>query len=105
FQDLALAEAGQLSLRPEPVSVEDVIERAVSACEPRAAAAGVRLETSLPSDLPGISADPRRIGQVLRNLLDNSLTHTGKGGTVETGAVARNGSVHIHVRDTGAGIP
>jgi signal transduction histidine kinase len=105
LQELAVAEAGQLSLLPEPVAVDAEIRRAVSASEPRARAAGVRLTTSCPDGLPPAFADSRRVGQVLRNLLDNALTHTPPGGVVETSARAEDGKIRVAVTDTGSGIP
>ena len=49
--------------------------------------------------------DPKRIGQVIANLLTNALRYTPKGGTLEIGAQARNAMVEVWVRDTGPGIP
>lgn len=105
LQEMALAEAGGLNLAPETLSVSSEIRKATAALEPRAAAAGITLRTTVPEDIPAIRADARRLAQVLRNLLENSLTHTPEGGEVEATATASNGSVEIAVRDTGRGIP
>jgi len=117
LQELSLAEAGQLRLEHRPVALADVVDRAIEAARPRAAAKGIVLQADLPEDLPLVDVDPRRIGQVLRNLLNNSLTHTPPGGeiTVATHATCpeplssskgrRSGQwVEVKVRDTGAGI-
>jgi signal transduction histidine kinase len=105
LQEMALAEAGGLNLSPEALSVHSEIRKATSALEPRATAAGITLRTTVPEDIPAVRADARRLAQVLRNLLENSLTHTPEGGEVEATATALNGSVEITVRDTGRGIP
>ncbi len=112
LQDLSLAEAGQLGLERQPVALADVVDRAVEAARPRAMAEGVALQTDLPEDLPLVDVDPRRIGQVLRNLLDNGLTHTEPGDKIGVAARAacpepgrRSGQwVEVSVRDTGTGI-
>jgi signal transduction histidine kinase len=104
LQDLSLAEAGQLRLEPQPVALADVVDRAVGAVRPRAQAEGVALHVDLPEDLPLVDVDPRRIGQILRNLLDNGLTHTGPGGEIVVDAHPDDEWVEVGVRDTGAGI-
>jgi len=120
LQELSLAEAGQLRLGCQPVALADIVDRAVKAMRPRAEAKTVALQVDLPEDLPLVEVDPQRIGQVLRNLLENGLTHTPPGG--EVGVTARatcpepsgglslskgRGSdqwVEVKVRDTGTGI-
>jgi two-component system sensor histidine kinase VicK len=49
--------------------------------------------------------DAQRIGQVISNLLTNSIRHTPKGGTVDIGLRKRNSMVEVWVSDTGPGIP
>jgi len=104
LQDLSLAEAGQLRLERQPVALADVVDRAVEAARPRAAAKEVALQVDLPEDLLLVDVDPQRIGQVLRNLLDNGLTHTPRGGEIGVAAHASGQWVKVRVWDTGAGI-
>jgi signal transduction histidine kinase len=103
LQELSLAEAGHLKLECQPVALTDIVDRAVEAVRPRAEAKGIRLQVDLPEDLL-VDVDPQRIGQVLRNLLDNALTHTPPGGEVGVAARASNQWVEVSVRDTGTGI-
>ena len=51
-----------------------------------------------------MDVDPRRIGQVLRNLLDNGLTHTEPGGKIGVAAHVVDQWVEVSVWDTGSGI-
>ncbi len=104
LQELALAEAGQIRLECRPVALADVVHRAVEAVRPRAEAKGMALQVDLPEDLPLVNVDPRRVGQVLRNLLDNALTHTPPGGEIAVAAHAGGQGVEVRVRDTGSGI-
>ncbi len=104
LQALSLAEAGQLRLERQPVALADVVDRAIGAVRPRAVAEGVVLQADLPEDLPLVDVDPRRIGQVLRNLLENGLTHTASGGEIAVAARANDEWVEVSVRDTGTGI-
>jgi signal transduction histidine kinase len=104
LQDLALAEAGQLSLSLQPVAVSDVLEQAVRAADATATAKGVALALRLPAGLPVVSADAKRLGQVLRNLIANALRHTPAGGQVTVAAETQGRSVRVSVCDTGEGI-
>ena len=105
LQELALAEAGQLRLQRQIVAVATLITQSAEALKPQADARGVRFRVELPADLPPVDADPGRIGQVLRNLLHNALTHTPTGGAITLSARPHDTLVAISVRDTGAGIP
>jgi signal transduction histidine kinase len=104
LQDLSLAEAGQLRLERQPVALADLVDQAIGAFAPQAEAKGIALHVDAPEDLPLVNVDPRRIGQVLRNLLNNALTHTGPGGEVSVAAVAGDRWIEIKIRDTGTGI-
>ncbi len=52
-----------------------------------------------------ISADEKRLGQVIYNLLGNALTYTGADKTVTLTQTMRGGAVRLSVQDTGKGIP
>ena len=76
LQDLAQAEAGQLTLVRQPAALEGIVEQAVSILRPRADAKSITLKIELPSALPLVDVDPTRVGQVLRNLSNNAAAHT-----------------------------
>jgi two-component system OmpR family sensor kinase/two-component system sensor histidine kinase BaeS len=102
---LAMAEAGQLSLEKKPLDVGDLLRDAQVNFGPQADDRGVTLALDLPADLLQVTADRRRIAQVLGNLLTNALRHTPQGGCVTLSATATSGAVQLSVADTGAGIP
>jgi signal transduction histidine kinase len=104
LQDLALAEAGQLRLDRTAVPVAALMATAAASLAPQAAARGVSL-TSAPvaADLQ-VQADPQRLGQVLRNLIVNAITHTPAGGSIAIAAQSAPAQVAISVTDTGTGI-
>jgi signal transduction histidine kinase len=82
LQDLALAEAGQLRLARRSIALGPLVEGAVSALRPALAGRGLAITLDLPADLPCADADAARVGQVLRNLLSNAITHTPRGGSI-----------------------
>jgi signal transduction histidine kinase len=103
LQELSLAEAGQLRLGRQSVALADMVDRAIGAVRLRAEAKGVTVRVDLPEDLL-VDVDPQRIGQVLRNLLENALTHTPPDGEIALSAHDDGQWVEVSVRDTGSGI-
>jgi len=104
LQDLALAEAGQLTLRRQEVALEDIVQRAIDSIRPQAEAKQLRLGIDLPRELPLVEVDPQRIVQVLLNLLKNAVAHTPAGGEITVGVTRRDHWLEIQLSDTGEGI-
>lgn len=104
LQELTQAEAGQLRLQCRPLDPAVVLRQAAAVVAAQARAKGVRLDVQTPDALPPVLADAERVGQVLRNLLDNALAYTPAGGRVTLSA-AVGASVEMRVADSGAGIP
>ena len=67
--------------------------------------AGLTLQVDVPDHLPRIEANPEQMVMLIRNLVDNAIHYTRRGGTVTLAARQVNGYVEIRVSDTGMGIP
>ena len=104
LQDLALAEAGQLRLQREVVALGAVIDQAVNALRHQAISKRLTLNVDLQPGLAPVTADSERVGQVLRNLLANAITHTPSEGRIEIRARSIGADVEVTVTDTGPGI-
>lgn len=105
LQELALAEAGQLTLIRQPVEIVAVIEKAINAVAPQAFEKGLEICVAMPEGLPQVNIDPGRTGQVLRNLLTNAITNTPPGGEISVTAQKLDSQVEVSVQDNGVGIP
>jgi signal transduction histidine kinase len=103
--ELSRLESGDLPLSREPLRLRPLVEQVVSEIAVTRAGQRVRLDQSVPADLPPVLADAERVHQVLFNLLDNAVRFTPQGGHVTISATRRDGSVDVAVRDTGPGIP
>ena len=77
---------------------------AVSAQQPQAESAKVRLTGYIERELPVIRADDRRMRQILFNLLSNAVKFTPDGGRVDVSARLDASGAVIAVKDTGIGI-
>lgn len=103
--DMARAEAGRIDVDVEPVQLRDIVKDLRPTMQGLTRAADLRLNIGVPKDLPKVHVDPRRIKEVLVNLVDNAVKYTPPGGSVGISAHAKNGHVEVVVRDTGIGIP
>ncbi len=86
------------------MSLAPLVREVVSEIEVARAGGDVRLSEELPRDLPPVFVDRERVHQVLFNLLDNAVRFTPPGGSVTVSAHRHNGSIDVHVADTGPGI-
>lgn len=105
LEQLSLADAGHQHLLMEPVRMDVIVARAVGLVSPRAAQKQVRIEVAAAPGLPAVTGDATRLGQVVRNLLENAVTHTPRGGAISVAIGAEEGRLRVSVADTGAGIP
>jgi len=107
---LARADAGRLPLECELVELDEVCRQAARAVRPLAEERAVALRTSSPPGALLTMGDEGRLGQVVRNLLDNALRHTPAGGTVtlalqrEPGGAGAADRAVLRVQDTGPGV-
>ncbi len=100
---LARADAGQIPITLEPVSLPDVVGAAIEQVQPLASRRGVDLQLSSSRPVT-LRADDDLILQLLLNLLDNAIKYTAAGGQVTVGWNANGRDVELWVRDTGSGI-
>ncbi|WP_429912576.1 PAS domain S-box protein [Glycocaulis sp.] len=103
--DLSKIEAGLMTIEPEAVEVDALCEQALSSVRGTAQNKALALDLAIDEAVPGhITADRRRLAQVLINLLGNAVKFT------EAGSVWLNvdcpdaQTIRFEVTDTGPGI-
>ena len=101
--DLASIEAGRLALQIERVDLCSVIDEQVQFAQAQAGARHLDLRQAECTSSIAVLADPRRLGQVVRNLLSNALKFTDHG-HVEVHVGIDGNVARIEVADTGIGI-
>ncbi len=105
LHELAQADSKQLYIDQQALDLSDLLTRVTQKFQPVAELQSVRLVLQVPSDDVKLTADSRRIQQVLNNLLQNALVHTPAGGII-TLSLARDGDcARLAITDTGSGIP
>ncbi|MFO8036946.1 MAG: ATP-binding protein [Anaerolineales bacterium] len=103
--ELSRIESGQVPLELQDVSVHSIVEEAVERMREQAHRRKITIHMDLPDQLPKVKADPRRIEQVLVNLIHNAIKFSGRGGTIHVGARVDRDDMLFFVRDQGIGIP
>ena len=102
--DISKIEAGKFELNFTAVEVPELVEDCVGSLQPLAKRARIVLRTSLQPELPTVVADPRRLKQILLNLLTNAIKFTKEGGQVIVSGGMIDGELRLRVRDTGVGM-
>jgi signal transduction histidine kinase len=102
--DLAKIEAGRMELELSQVAVTDVLRGAVSMYSERANRGGVELNLTAEPDEITITADERRLRQIVFNLLSNAVKFTPADGRIDVSARLEGGHVEVGIADTGPGI-
>lgn len=98
--DLSGAESGRIELVEEDMSLATVLESCARMLSDRAARARVSIEIAVPSDMPAVRADRRKITQGLLNILSNAIALSPSGGHVAVEAsLHSDGSLMVEVSD------
>jgi len=101
---LAKADAGQLTIRHEPVDLRHLIDELYE--DALLLASHKRLDIRLEKTQPAtVSGDEIRLRQLFRILLTNAIQYTNAGGTIALACAAHDGTVTVTIKDTGIGIP
>jgi PAS domain S-box-containing protein len=103
--DLAKVEEGQITLNPEDLVLNTVVENTLNLMQPRAISKQQALSAKFPGEPITVHADLRAMKQILFNLIANAIQFTDTGGKIEVAAARTDeGAVEICVSDTGMGI-
>jgi len=101
--DMSQVEAGALRIQKEPVQLRRLVREAVEMAQRRTETHWFVVD--LPSELPRVWADPRRIRQVLNNLLENAIKYSPDGGQITVRCEVDSKRVTVSIADQGQGIP
>lgn len=103
LRDLALADAGELRVARDPIDLGALARRVAASFAGNSA--GVRVEVGGPESVM-VQGDERRLAQVLRNLIQNAVTHSPPEGVVHLDVATGDGrQATVSVSDHGPGIP
>ena len=102
--DVSRVTRGNVRLKQQPITLTEVLARAVEAANPLIESRRHALNVSPPSARLHVSGDYDRLIQIVGNLLSNAAKYTEEGGTIWLEAGREGDEAIIRVRDTGVGI-
>ncbi len=103
--ELSRIESGLVPLQKTAVDPCAFINETAARMQVQAERAGLTFTWDCSSNLPPISADTARLGQVLINLIHNAIKFTPPGGEIHVSVRKEKETVIFSVKDTGVGIP
>ena len=101
--DASRLQAGALELQFAEVALDELAERVADRFRPQTDKHFIVVD--FPPDFPLVHGDPRRLEQVLANLVSNAIKYSPHGGTIRISGRATPREVIVTVTDEGIGIP
>ena len=103
---MSRSDLGQFLIRQEEVPLNPLVKQVISGLQPQIRKAEVVLRQDIADDVPTLYVDPKRIIQVLNNLIVNAIKFTPPGKEIVVKASRQDDEfVVISVVDQGYGIP
>lgn len=95
----------KIKLEMSLVKPEDIVKKVVEEFKPQAMEKNLKIVFEVPKKLPRIKADPKRLREIVGNLIDNAIKYTVKGQVeVRLSCQKWKNQVVIEVKDTGIGL-
>jgi signal transduction histidine kinase len=102
--DLAMIEAGKLTMQPVPFDLRLIAADIVPGIALRGAEKGIEVLYEDETEPVLVSGDRFRLAQVLMNLMTNALKFTPAGGTIQLRIADEGGLAGVYVKDSGIGV-
>ena len=101
--DVSRITRGRLALKPQPTTLESIINAAVETARPLIDSKRHALTIDVPADRVVLNVDPLRISQSLSNLLTNAAKYTDPGGRIALAVRLLPEEIEMSVKDSGIG--
>ncbi|BAZ11885.1 multi-sensor hybrid histidine kinase [Calothrix sp. NIES-4071] len=102
--DISRIIQNRLNIQRRPIKIVPLITTVIEDVKPAAQAKSISIESSINPMVANVMADPERLLQIIRNLLNNAIKFTEQGGKVFIQLEQIDSSIYITVKDTGVGI-
>ena len=101
--DMSRLDAGLLRLDLQPIEPQNIFLTAVE--EAKLRSPKYRFKTKVAARMPIVTADAKRLRQVIDNLLDNAVKYSNEGTEIVVQTEVKQGELLVGVADQGRGIP
>lgn len=103
FLDVSRIEAGRLKFDFKKTDIEKTIKETIELMKAFDPQKNIKFETNI-QKLPQIEADPDRITQVLRNIINNAIKFSPANTKIEITAISKKDHILVSIKDQGIGI-
>lgn len=101
--DLARIDAGELHLRRQWGTIDEIVSTALARAQPLTQ--DHEVEVQIDEELPAVRVDERAVSEVVYTLVDNAAKYSPAGTRIKISAGVSNGMVKMAVEDQGEGVP
>lgn len=98
-------DVGKLRESFKPVSVPEVVTKAIESVQPQAVRKAIEIVASVEPTLCQVSGDEGTLVETLVNLLNNAVKYSHPSSQIVVKAEEKGGEISLSVADTGIGIP
>jgi two-component system phosphate regulon sensor histidine kinase PhoR len=102
--ELSRIETGKAELKKESVDLTQLVYEVIAQLSPQVQRQKLSIAGDFAADLPPVPADKDRVRQVITNLVHNATKFTRPGGKITITIRTLEGSIVVHIADTGIGI-
>jgi signal transduction histidine kinase len=99
----AMADALNISIRPEPIEVPGLVREVIETSRPLLDKKGQQIELNAPESLT-VSGDPDRLREAIDNLVSNAIKYSPIGGRIDIAVRYEGDDALIKVSDNGPGL-
>ncbi len=103
--DISHLQNGKITLKKSDVNLNTMAAEQIQLFTPQAITKNITIIPHLDTTMPHVQADASLLGQVINNLLSNSIKFTPEQGKIGVTTRVENNTALISVSDTGMGIP
>ncbi len=103
FLEISRIEAARLKFNFKKISITETVKETVEFMKGFAQEKNIELVANL-DEIPEIEADPDRISQVLRNLINNAIKFSEENSKIEITSELKNNYIQFSVKDLGCGL-
>ncbi|WP_286231582.1 sensor histidine kinase [Neobacillus mesonae] len=101
--EMSKLQVNEFILDCEYSNINQIIEKVITNLKPEIWKKGIKINSNL-HEIPLIRIDPKRMEQVLYNLVENAMKYTQQG-EILISSYKEKGFIKLKVKDTGIGIP
>lgn len=102
--DIQAIESGKLKLTWIKIRLDSLLKENLEKNQYLASNKGIQLVSEIPENLPPVYGDPRRIHEVLDNLISNAIKFSYPESSIKIKATHRDDQIEVSVQDQGQGI-